>query len=112
MPKVDLAKGKVPFIYKAYNPVGYKLISILTPAYSMVISLKTRLTIETDMLQIVLNQRLNRPINLKARAYSDEYIIDVNNKKIISPGPDGKTGTDDDITMPIEPNVLNLVKKP
>lgn len=112
MPKVDLAEGTIPFVYKLYNPGGFWLIHILTPAYNMVIILKTRLTIEDDMLQIVLNQRLNRPINIKARAYSDEYTIDVNNKKIISPGPDGKPGTDDDITLPIEPNVLNLIKKP
>ncbi len=110
MPKVDLTQDKVPFIYKVYNPPGYMLIHTLKPAYSMIITLKTRLTIETDMLQIVLNQRLNRPVNLKARAYSDEYTIDVNDKKIISPGPDKKIGTDDDITMPIEPNLLNLVK--
>jgi hypothetical protein len=112
MPKVDAAEKDFPLIYKCYNPVGYWFIHILTPAFDKVILLKTRLTIENDMLQIVLNQRLNRPINLKARTYSDEYLIDVNDKKIISPGPDKKNGTDDDITMPIEPNVLNLIKKP
>ena len=62
------------------------------------------------MLQIVLNLRLGRDINLKARAYSDEYIIDIENKKILSPGPDEKVGTDDDIFLPINPQVLNLIE--
>ena len=112
LPKFDITKEKVPFIYKVYNPVGAWFVHILKPAFDKFILFKTRIRIEDDMLQIVLNQRLNRQINLKARAYSNEYIIDVNDKKIISPGLDGKIGTDDDITLPIEPEVLNLIKKP
>jgi hypothetical protein len=114
MPKVDVdvTKEAIPFIYKCYNPVGALLICILTPPYGGVIRIKTGLEIEDDILQIVLDKRLNKEINLKARAYSDEYIIDVNDKKIVSPGPDCKIGTDDDITLPINPEVLNLIKTP
>jgi hypothetical protein len=49
-------------------------------------------------------------VDLTARAYSDKYIIDVENKIIFSPGPDGKTRTDDDIKLPINPEVLGLTK--
>ena len=51
---------------------------------------------------------LGNKVSLKARAYSDEYIIDVENKKIFSPGPDGVADTKDDIRLPVEPEVLGL----
>jgi hypothetical protein len=54
----------------------------------------------------VLNKKLGKEVSLKARAYSDEYIVDVENRKIFSPGPDGKPGTKDDIKLPINPEVL------
>ena len=70
--------------------------------------IKTKLQIHSDLLQIVLNKRLGKDINLKARAYSDEYIIDVDNKKIFSPGPDGIPHNKDDIKLIINPEVLNF----
>jgi len=65
-----------------------------------------KLGIEDDLLQIVLAKRLGRAVSLKARAYGDEYIVDVKGKKIFSPGPDGKADTKDDIKLPINPGVL------
>ena len=62
--------------------------------------------VQDDLLQIVLNKRLGKDVSLKARAYSDEYIVDVENRKILSPGPDGKVGTKDDIELAINPQVL------
>jgi len=47
-------------------------------------------------------------VSLKARAYSDEYVVDVENKKIFSPGRDGKPGTKDDINLWINPEALNI----
>jgi hypothetical protein len=64
--------------------------------------------IQDDLLQIVLNKRLGKKINLKARAYSDKYIIDVEKKIIFSPGPDGKPYMEDDIKLVINPEVLGL----
>ena len=64
------------------------------------------LPVRADLLQIVLNKRLGKDVSLKARAYSDEYIVDVENKKIFSPGPDGKAGTKDDIKLRINPEFL------
>lgn len=60
-----------------------------------------RVMIRDDMLQIVLSRRLGRPCSLKARAYGDEYVIDANTGKIVSPGPDMQMGTADDIWLPI-----------
>jgi len=100
--------GNFPWYYKAYNPIGSMLIGIITPALERTSQIKTKLQIHSDLLQIVLNKRLGKEINLKARAYSDEYIIDVENKKIFSPGPDGQPHNKDDIKLIINPEVLNF----
>ena len=44
------------------------------------------------------------------RAYSDEYIIDIEKRIIFSPGPDGKSCTKGDIKLPINPQALNLAE--
>jgi len=102
------SEGKVPWIYTAYNPIGSVLIRILTPAFEKVLEIKTKLQIHSDLLQTVLNKRLGKKVSLKARAYSDEYIIDIEKKKIFSPGPDGEPNTKDDIKLTINPEVLGL----
>lgn len=99
-------KDGVPWYYKAYNPIGSHVIEMLTPAMGRVLAIRTKLEIHSDLLQIVLNKRLGREVNLEARAYGGEYIVDVENRKVFSPGPDGKTGTKDDITLPINPELL------
>lgn len=100
----------LPWHYFAYNPIGAPLISIITPALSKAFSLKVELQIYDDLLQIVLNKRLGKPVSLKARAYGDEYVVDLEGKKIFSPGPDHKAGTKDDISLPINPDVLRWDK--
>jgi len=102
--------GITPWYYKAYNPVGSLYLAILMPAYGKIFQLNTKLQIRYDLLQIVLNKRLGKEINLKARAYGDEYIVDLENKKIFSPGPDGIPHTKDDIKLMINPEVLNFKK--
>lgn len=96
----------LPWYYKAYNPIGSTLLGILIPALDKVIQIKTKLQIHYDLLQIVLNKRLGKEVSLKARAYSDNYIIDIEKKKIFSPGPDGESHTKDDIKLIINPEVL------
>jgi hypothetical protein len=100
--------GNFPWYYKTYNPIGSLLIGIITPSFERISQIKTKLQIHSDLLQIVLNKRLGKDINLKARAYSDEYIIDIENKKIFSPGPDDISHNDDDIKLIINPKVLNF----
>ena len=102
------SNANFPWYYKAYNPIGSLMVGILMPALDRIFEIKMRLQIHHDLLQIVLNKRLGNEVSLKARAYSDEYIIDVENNKIFSPGPDGKAGTKDDIKLTINPEVLNL----
>ena len=103
--------GRFPWYYKAYNPIGSLLIGIMIPALDRVFQIKTKLQIHSDLLQIVLNKRLGKEVSLKARAYGDEYIIDVENKKIFSPGPDGEPNTEDDIKLIINPEALRLLSK-
>ena len=89
-------------LYTCYNP----LAAMLGFPYSRGIEGASTIRLQDDLFQIVLNKRLGKEISLKARAYSDEYIVDVENKKIFSPGHDGKPGTKDDIKLPINPDVL------
>ncbi len=98
---------EIPFVYRMlYNPIGAMTTFILLPATERICEIHTKLKIRQDMLQIVLNKRLGRDYSLKARDYGDEYIVDVANKKIFSPGPDGIENTDDDIKLNIAPDVL------
>jgi hypothetical protein len=80
----------------------------MTPNLPGVMQLKTNLAVQDDLFQIVLNKRLGKEVSLKARAYGDEYIIDVQGRKIFSPGPDGEPNTPDDIKLPINPRVLGF----
>jgi len=93
-------------VYRCYNPlgaVGMRAVGFSRGAGS---ERSTSISVQDDLLQIVLNKRLGKEVSLKARAYGDEYIVDVENKRILSPGPDGKADTKDDITLPINPEVL------
>ena len=98
----------VPWYYKSYNPLGSHVLELMTPAMERVLLIRTKLEIHSDLLRIVLDKRLGKEVSLKARACSDEYVVDVENKKILSPGPDGKAGTKDDIKLPINPEVLQM----
>ena len=100
------ARKPLPLLYIFYNPVGSLLLRVRFFPYESLLKLKTAVKIQDDLLQIVLNKRLGKEFSLKARAYSDEYIVDVENKKIFSPGPDGKADTSDDIMLRINPEVL------
>jgi len=103
--RVD-SEGKMPWYYKIYNPVGAEIINTFTPTMEKLIAIRTRLEIHSDLLQIVLNKRLGEEVSLKARAYSDEYIVDIENRRIFSPGLDGEIETKDDIKLLINPEVL------
>jgi hypothetical protein len=108
-PNVSVQMGfesKLTWYYKAYNPMGSLVASILTPAAEKVLEIRTKLQVHSDLLQIVLNKRLGKDVSLKASAYSDEYIVDVENGRIFSLGPDGKADTRDDIILRINPDVL------
>jgi len=89
-------------LYQCYNPLAIKTGFF----YRASIFNKPTTQIQDDLFQIVLNKRLGREVSLKARDYGDEYIIDIENRRIFSPGPDGKVGTKDDIDLSINPEVL------
>jgi hypothetical protein len=100
-------QGKFPWYYKVYNPSGILLVGIFRPALEKIFLIKKRLQIHSDMLQIVLNKRLGEEVSLKALAYSDEYIVDIEKRLIFIPGPDGDIGTKDDIKLPINLELLD-----
>lgn len=98
----------LPFSYEYYNPIGTMTIQILTAALEKITNLHTKLQIQDDLLQIVFDLRLGREVDLSARAYGDEYVIDLDEEMIYSPGVDGVAFTDDDIKLYINPVVLGL----
>jgi hypothetical protein len=99
-------EGKLPGYYKVYNPVGFLLVGIFTLARERLLVIRKKWQVHADMLQIVLNKRLGEEVSLKALAYSDEYIVDIEKRLIFSPGPDGLNGTKDDIKLSINPELL------
>jgi len=97
----------VPWFYRCYNPVGSMITRVYNkPPLDGLLEKANRIKVYDDLLQIVINTKLGNEISLKARAYSDEYIVDLENKKIFSPGRDGIPHTEDDIFLPINPDVL------
>ena len=99
-------RAVLSFVYRCYNPLGSRCTSVR--GFSRIAGQErgTNISVQDDLLQIVLNKRLGKEVSLKARAYGDEYIVDVEGGRIFSPGPDGKAGTKDDIALPIKPEVL------
>jgi hypothetical protein len=111
-PVMSQENETMPFLYTCYNPAGSLFLQMidLNRVCKTVPGQKLNIIIWNDLLQIVINKRLGKEVDLKARAYSDQYIIDIENKKIFSPGPDGKARTKDDIALPINPEVLGLTE--
>ena len=108
-PRFPKKNEKLSFLYRCYNPAGSLLLKIIDPdIFTSMPDKILRIEINNDLLQIVLNKRLGKDVDLTARAYSDKYIIDIEIKMIFSPGPDGKPGTDDDIKLPINPEALGI----
>ncbi len=95
-------------IYRIYNPTGARITRMVAPIGEQPIDMARCLGIYSDMLCIVINKRLGRPVDLTARAYSDSYVVDAEQRRISSCGPDGEVGTEDDIWLPIDPNVLEF----
>ena len=102
---------KLPWYYYCYNPIGSMLTRMMMPAVEKVLKIKTKILVRDDLFQIVLAMRMGSEYSLQARAYDDEYIIDLEKKIIYSPGPDGEPFTDDDIKLEINPDVLGLTEQ-
>ncbi len=100
---------QVPLYYTWYNPIGTMMSTLMAPGgLKSVFNIKTRIHVIDDLFQIVLGLRMGREVSLKARAYGDEYIIDVDKAIIYSPGPDEQAFTKDDIKLPLNPEVLGI----
>jgi hypothetical protein len=92
--------------YSLFNTGGLSAAGVFAKPFEKVCELNLETQIQDDLLQIVMNKRLGRPFTLKARAYSDNYIVDVKAERIFSPGLDGKPNTDDDVYLTINPAAL------
>ena len=103
---------KLPLTYRIYNPVGATILQniSLRPAFLNAIDLENKFKRYDELLQIVLSKRLGKNLDLNTLSYGDEYIIDVENKKIFSPKPDSINYPEDDISLPINPEVLGFTE--
>lgn len=106
-PKVKLTTD-INWLYVGYNPAGYMFVQIVTPAYEKVYEIKTKVLVRDDLFQWILARRLGQEGSLKARAYSDQYTVDIDKQIVFSVGSDGEPYTDDDIKMRINSEVLGL----
>ena len=95
-------------LYKIYNPGGYTYVGITVPAYGSCFRVAKKIQVKDDLFQWVLARRMGQEGSLKARAYSDEYTVDIEKGLVFSVGPDGEPYTDDDIKLRIDPEVLGL----
>lgn len=96
--------------YSWYNPVGTLLLTFKNERLlsDEMFQKKAAILIHDDLFQWVLTRRMGQESSLKARAYSDEYTVDVDKGLVFSVGPDGVAYTDDDIKMRINPDILGL----
>jgi hypothetical protein len=97
------ANGKVSKYYFFYNPIGALMAEIMMPMYDKVFQVRSKYMVHSDLLQIVLNRKLGRVYSVKARDFSEEYVIDLEKGRVLSPGPDGVDYTEDDIYLLINP---------
>lgn len=111
MPKVGFDGDLDPFEtrrYRWYNPIGAMFLAMTVPSSRELFGPRNRLKIQEDLFRILLDKRLGKEVSLKALAYSQEYIVDVDKKIIYSPGEDGEPFTHDDIKLSINPEVIKF----
>ncbi len=97
-------------LYYTYNPIGCLLLGLGDPDIfsGRRFQQKMSVLIKDDLFQWVLARRMGQEGSLKARAYSDEYTVDIEKGLVFSVGPDGEAYTEDDIKLRINPEVLGL----
>lgn len=110
MPDVGTDIEVLPWYYRYYNPGGPIIAGIFLTPVERLPDFITHLQINDDLFQCVLSYRLEERADLSARAFGDTYVVDIEKKRIYSQGPDGNALTNDDIWLPIEPDVLGLVE--
>ncbi len=82
------------------------LLEIVTPDLEKIFIIRKKWQVQADILRIVLNKRLGEEVSLKALAFSEKYIVDIEKRLIFSPGPDGLNNTKDDVKLSINPELL------
>jgi len=110
-PKPDVSlglQGEVPWYYWAYNPLGSQVAQLMIHYREAIGKLKTQMRVHADLLCILIDKRLGREVDLRARAYSEAYVVDKEAGRISSCGPDGQLGTKDDIWLAFDPNVVRF----
>lgn len=100
--------GRMPWLYKLYNPIGAGEIEIMAPQGAKIVEIPLSWRVQDDLLWILINKRLGREVDFNARAYGSQYVVDAKTRKILSPGPDKQVRTPDDISLPVNTNVIGL----
>jgi hypothetical protein len=100
----------IPLSYRLYNAGGATLFRVSTPSFAKQYEHKPRMRALDDLFQLLLNRRLGTQATLSTRGYGGRYIVDSQNRRVLCPGPDGKVDTDDDVTLPMNPELLDWKK--
>lgn len=92
-------------LYQCYNMVGSTLVHLLKPAWDKIYGIKQKVETKDRLFQFVLNKRLGKEAELPTDV---KCHIDTENGKIYTSGKDKTSDTSDDVTLMINPELLNL----
>jgi hypothetical protein len=73
-PYLGQERAVLSHLYRLYNPHGSLFIDVGIFSNATIYEKNTNISVQDDLLQIVLKKRLGKEVSLKARAYGDEYI--------------------------------------
>ena len=90
LPDIGTNIEVLPWYYWYYNPAGPMLTTLFHTPMENLFKMVINLQIRDDLLQYVLSYRLEGRADLTARAYGDAYIVDIEKKRIYSPGQIGR----------------------
>jgi hypothetical protein len=101
----------VPSYYIHYNPGPATIFRVSTPSFKGRHEEKQKFRALDNLFQVILAHRLGRDISeldFSVRGDGDKCVLDSAGGRMSFIGPDGKIGTQDDVSLHINPEVLGF----
>jgi hypothetical protein len=101
----------VPLYYIGYNPGPAALFCATTPSFQGRYNEKKKMKALDNLFQVILAHRLGSDISqldITVRGDGDKCVLDSAGGRMSFIGPDGKIGTEDDVTLPINAELLGF----
>ena len=101
----------VPWSYIIYNPTPAVVFSVTTPTYMKRYEHRDKLRLIANLFQVVFYHRFGKDISeldFIIHEDGDKFVLDSAGGRMSFIGPDCKIGTQDDVTLHINPEVLGL----